>query len=328
MIHQTIDTLSHTLSTTPPSTYCQSFFLFAASAVAAIAILPADLKQILVDYGARASSSPSSPDKDKKNALLSFLSTLTKYTQVPHSWFAFFYIASLSCSFFWAGQYLLHGQALRFIAQKEEEARYHGGNGTRGTMDLVQVAAGWSMMALQALRRTYEHVFVVRPSPKSTMWVVHWVLGVGFYVAMSVGVWVEGAGALLNNNNTTRANNLELERETMTKLAVAIPAFFYAWANQYYSHKHLSSLRKYSLPTEGLFRWFVCAHYTCECLLYLSMAVATAPNGGWVNRTVVCALVFVVVNLGVTASGTRRWYEQKFGRGAVEGRWNMIPFVF
>ncbi|KAK0669480.1 hypothetical protein QBC41DRAFT_223822 [Cercophora samala] len=312
---QTIDFFHNVLSTTPPSQYCQSFFLFAATAVSAIALLPPDLKQILVDYGARASSHKAN---NNNNALLTFLSTLTRHTQVPHSWFAFFYLLSVGCSVFWLGQFLLGGQIIRAVA--EQEVKY--GNGETG-MGFGQVVAGWGMMLLQGLRRTHEHAFVVRASGRSTMWVVHWVLGLGFYLGVGVGVWVEGSAAILRG-----VDRLGLNSEEMVKLAVAVPVFFYAWVNQFRSHRHLAGLKKYSLPTEGLFKWFVCAHYACECLLYLSMAVATAPEGVWLNRTLVCALAFVVVNLGVTASGTRRWYEDKFGKGAVEGRWNMIPFVF
>jgi 3-oxo-5-alpha-steroid 4-dehydrogenase 3 len=111
-------------------------------------------------------------------------------------------------------------------------------------------------------------------------------------------------------------------------MAVAIPAFLFAWVNQYRCHKHLAGLKKYSLPAGDMFRHYVCPHYTCECLLYLSMAVATAPHGAWCNWTLLCALTFVGVNLGVTASGTRKWYVDKFGPGAIGGKWNMIPFVF
>jgi 3-oxo-5-alpha-steroid 4-dehydrogenase 3 len=111
-------------------------------------------------------------------------------------------------------------------------------------------------------------------------------------------------------------------------MAVAVPAFLFAWVNQYRCHKHLAGLKKYSLPEDGMFRHFICPHYTCECLLYFSMAVATAPTGAWCNRTLLCALVFVTVNLGVTASGTRKWYAEKFGIGPVASKWNMIPFVF
>jgi len=114
----------------------------------------------------------------------------------------------------------------------------------------------------------------------------------------------------------------------LVKISIALPAFLFAWVNQYKSHKHLAGLKKYSLPDQGLFRHLVCAHYTCECLLYLSIAVAAAPDGQWCNRTLLCALVFVSVNLGVTAAGTRKWYVDKFGAAAVAGKWNMIPFIF
>jgi 3-oxo-5-alpha-steroid 4-dehydrogenase 3 len=119
-----------------------------------------------------------------------------------------------------------------------------------------------------------------------------------------------------------------LNTEALIKMAVAVPAFLYAWINQYRCHAHLAGLKKYSLPEAGMFRSYVCPHYTCECVLYLAMAVATAPGGSLCNRTLLCAVFFIVVNLGVTAAGTRKWYAAKFGAKAVEGKWNMIPFVF
>jgi len=112
------------------------------------------------------------------------------------------------------------------------------------------------------------------------------------------------------------------------KILTTMPLFLYAWVNQYRCHAHLAGLKKYSLPTAGLFSRLVCPHYTCECLLYLSMALAAAPDGELVNKTLLCVVVFVLVNLGVTASGTRRWYAGRFGEAAVAQKWNMIPFVF
>jgi 3-oxo-5-alpha-steroid 4-dehydrogenase 3 len=43
---------------------------------------------------------------------------------------------------------------------------------------------------------------------------------------------------------------------------------------------------------------------------------------------VACALVCVIVNLGVTAHGTYEWYERRFGKSALKGRWRMVPFIF
>ena len=77
-----------------------------------------------------------------------------------------------------------------------------------------------------------------------------------------------------------------------------------------------------------MFRFLVCPHYTCECLLYLSMAVAGAPDGAAYNRTLICGLVFIVTNLGVTAGATRKWYMDKFGADADSKKWNMIPLLY
>jgi 3-oxo-5-alpha-steroid 4-dehydrogenase 3 len=77
-----------------------------------------------------------------------------------------------------------------------------------------------------------------------------------------------------------------------------------------------------------MFRFLVCPHYTCECIIYFSLAICAAPDGHLCNRTMICALLFVLANLGATASGTRQWYINKFGLESVAGKWNMIPYVF
>jgi len=117
---------------------------------------------------------------------------------------------------------------------------------------------------------------------------------------------------------------------------VSVALFFLASGMQYSCHAHLASLKKtsskegggYQLPQHPAFARIVAPHYTAECGLYLALAIFAAPHGAWVNWTLMCALVFVGVNLGVTANGTKAWYESKFGKKAVEGKWRIIPFVF
>ncbi|KAK3295965.1 uncharacterized protein B0H64DRAFT_323630 [Chaetomium fimeti] len=297
-----------TLSSVTPAQCCQAVFLLAAGGVLAVAVMPRDAKTLLVNYGARkAQTSPTdTPPRDvsDRGRLLSLIDTITSWTQVPHSWFGAFYVVSLACSVFWLVQYLGDGAVLRFVASRQ--AAVQQPPATSG-----QVALGWFMMFLQGGRRVFEHLTIIKPS-KSTMWVVHWLLGLLFYLSISVSVWVEGSD----------------DAQSLIKMAVALPAFLFAWVNQYRCHKHLAGLKKYSVPEGGMFDHYICPHYTCECLLYLSMAIATAPRGVWCNRTLICALIFVAVNLGVTASGTRKWYAEKFGIGAVANKWNMIPFVF
>lgn len=111
-------------------------------------------------------------------------------------------------------------------------------------------------------------------------------------------------------------------------VAIATVVFVIASFKQSECHHNLASLKKYTLPNEGWFRHIVCPHYTAECLIYLSLALIAAPQGKIVNQTVFLGLVFVAVNLGTTAAGTKRWYEGKFGEEKVRDKWRMIPFLF
>ena len=109
---------------------------------------------------------------------------------------------------------------------------------------------------------------------------------------------------------------------------------------QHDCHVHLAHLKssktkdgtgkagEYKIPTHPAFQSVIAPHYTAECLIYLSLAVVGAPRGHLINTTISCALIFVVINLGVTAGGTRQWYEKRFGSEAVKGKWKMIPFVY
>ncbi|KAI6882279.1 hypothetical protein KC360_g2057 [Hortaea werneckii] len=105
----------------------------------------------------------------------------------------------------------------------------------------------------------------------------------------------------------------------------------------------------YQLPTHPAFTHLLVPHYTAECLLYLSLAFLAAPisapqsppgtapkDGGTasvLNYTLLSACIFVVVNLGVTAQGTREWYLVRFGgnpegRETVLRRWRLVPGVW
>lgn len=116
--------------------------------------------------------------------------------------------------------------------------------------------------------------------------------------------------------------------DSRLKISIALPLFLYGSVMQYKCHKHLASLKKYTLPESGMFSNLVCPHYTCECLIYLSLVIAGAPAGLWYNKTLLSVLAFVAVNLGGTAYGTRNWYVDKFGPERVVDKWMMIPFVY
>jgi 3-oxo-5-alpha-steroid 4-dehydrogenase 3 len=112
------------------------------------------------------------------------------------------------------------------------------------------------------------------------------------------------------------------------KTSSAAALFFFAWYSQNKCHRYLASLKKYTLPEQGPFRYLVCPHYTYECLLYVALAMAAAPQGKLFNKTLLSGLLFVGVNLGATARGTKKWYEEKFGEDKVAKKWHMIPFLY
>ena len=60
-------------------------------------------------------------------------------------------------------------------------------------MSIDQIALTWSLMSIQGVRRLFESSMFAKPST-SKMWFVHWLLGIAFYLAVGVSVWIEGAG--------------------------------------------------------------------------------------------------------------------------------------
>jgi 3-oxo-5-alpha-steroid 4-dehydrogenase 3 len=112
---------------------------------------------------------------------------ITSRGQIPHSWFAGFYVVSLAWSLFWLVQYVTDGRVLHYIASRQAAASAPG-------MRPGQVPLLWTLMLLQGLRRFTESTWIFKPGKKSTMWVVHWLLGIVYYTNMSVTIWIEGSG--------------------------------------------------------------------------------------------------------------------------------------
>ncbi|KAK3692740.1 hypothetical protein B0T22DRAFT_475625 [Podospora appendiculata] len=185
--------LASTLRTVPPSTWCQAFYLFAAAGVIAVAAAPREARTLLVDYGARKSHNSQTENREgtrpqspaHRGRALSLIAVVTSWGQVPHAWFSAFYVVSLVGSLFWLVQYFTNGTALHSLASNQAAAP-----GPSATLEQVTVA--WAVMFLQACRRLYEHATVLGQS-NSKMWVVHWLLGLCFYLFTSVAIWAEGS---------------------------------------------------------------------------------------------------------------------------------------
>lgn len=290
------------------------------------------MKSRFLPYGLRATPASTPPNDQNGNlgkrfypgnnsAIGQFLKLLDRLAsfQVPHGSFRHFYIVSILSSLFWGSQILSQSSLLRTLCQVTKLE-----DGSNESMSMNQIGLAWSFLVLQGARRLLES-YLITPSSASRMWFVHWVLGMVFYLAIGVAIWIEGAGTLLNS--TSVWDGLTFSVPSMRTL-LCIPTFILASGVQHDCHTYLASLPKYTLPVHPLFQSVVCPHYTAECVIYASMAFMAAPAGAWINRTLFCAFIFVLVNLGVTASSTKEWYAEKFGRDKVEGRWKILPLLF
>ncbi|KAJ5748388.1 uncharacterized protein N7511_010084 [Penicillium nucicola] len=304
----------------------RAFFLLAAATTVSISI-PASLRDRFLAYGPRATSTSTSNSSDRsgaarapategaKQGLLDYLATW----QVPHSYFTHFYIASLLSSVFWAAQLLSRGIVFQAIATRVSEEH------RQQSMSMTQLVICWIFLVMQGSRRLWECLNFSKSS-SSQMWVVHWVVGLSFYLAAGVAIWIEGSGTLLTKDLTI--HHLKITNAPSMRTFFLVPLFLVASGLQHDSHHYLFSLEKYTLPQHPMFSGVVCPHYGAECVIYLTLSLLAAPRGALVNKTMLACMAFVVVNLGLTARNTKKWYAQKFGNDSVKDWWYMIPWVY
>ncbi|KAK7523869.1 3-oxo-5-alpha-steroid 4-dehydrogenase-domain-containing protein [Phyllosticta citriasiana] len=319
----TLATRAPFLARLEPLLLLRSLFLTAASIVVAVYAIPA-LRERFLAYGSRATTprpAPRHASPKSATPLAPVLDRLATY-RVPHRWFNHFYLLSVLCSLFWAQQYFFHGPVLHLVVE-------HAAADPRpAQVPLARIHLAWLLMLAQGLRRLFESTCISKPSSSSSssssMWVTHWLLGLFFYAAMSVAVWIEASQTLQAGDPSAVGLDVFLDPQALVGTAL----FHWTSVQQHRAHAYLASLKKYTLPTGGAFDLVLCPHYSFECVIYLGLAIVAAPEQQWVNKTIICALIFVAANLGVTAVGTREWYEARFGKEAVGKRARMVPFVW
>lgn len=195
-------------------------------------------------------------------------------------------------------------------------------------MSIPQVHLTWLLLLLQSIRRLAECVLFSRPT-NARMWLGHWAMGLLFYLGIGIAVWLEGVPALLQDRPT-----LALSMSWYRAVPLVF-LFLIASAAQFAVHRYLFLLPKprtarvpYTRPRHWAFAHCVTPHYFCEVVVYVCLALLAAPEGRWVNWTVGCGAMFVAVNLGVTAIGTKEFWARTWGEESVRGRARMVPFVW
>lgn len=191
-----LETFTTSLMDSSPAHWVQTLFILASCFILTITVAPAAERKLLLNYGARRSHDDTATGgrisfaKDEtKDSPIQTVRKLTSFGQVPHSWFFTYYVFYIFCAEAWAVQYFLDGpNLLGFLANRQVTFAPDA-----PAMSGSQISIIWVMMFLQAGRRLCECFVVMKPS-KSTMWFVHWVVGLGYYLGVSVAIWVEGSG--------------------------------------------------------------------------------------------------------------------------------------
>ena len=318
-----VATLASLINATTPHliTAIRTGYILAATAVIIVRLVPS-LRSRFLSYGARTASSGTKDSSSSEPTSPSLLDGLAS-SQVQHSSFKHFYLLSILCSAFW------------LLQETQESTRaidyVHSAASAHYPSTYTPVAKSFLCLFLllaQALRRYDECTNTNNAPSTSTMWVGQYYLGLLFYITTNVAIIVEHHP--LSKQSYWVGEGLNLFGDPY--FVGAFLTFLLAGYKQHEFHEYLGTLQKYTLPNAGSFRTIVAPHYTAECGIYLALAVMSAPTGHVINKTMVCAAVFVIVNLGVTAEGTKTWMEEKFqdekDAKEVKRRWRMVPYVW
>jgi 3-oxo-5-alpha-steroid 4-dehydrogenase 3 len=162
-----------------PAQLCKVFFSIGTAVDLGGTLIP-PFRERIMNYGSRSTDSKTPIPEKKAGNVLDYISSF----EVPHTWFTHYYAVSTGSSVFWAYQILARGQAFKLLAAYSRPT-------ISGSMTANQVLLAWSMMSVQGTRRLYESVTLTKPS-KSKMWVGLWAIGIAYYVAMGITVWIEG----------------------------------------------------------------------------------------------------------------------------------------
>ncbi|RDL40407.1 3-oxo-5-alpha-steroid 4-dehydrogenase-like protein [Venustampulla echinocandica] len=255
-----------------PALVCKLFFVLSTTVLLGGVLVPS-MRESIMNYGSRLSNTNPKTKDSKQKGVVTSLMDFVASLKVPHPWFTHFYVVSVASSIFWAFQITTRGFAFQYLASHSHDG--YGG------MSVNQAFLAWLFMAIQGIRRAYESFTLTKPS-QSKMWVGLWILGIAYYIFMGVSVWIEGIGAL--NESRPLIEMLEFSRPSI-KTLIASHLFVLGSAAQHICHKHLASLKKYTLPNHPFFRFLICPHYTSECLIYVAIAIVATPEGQIMNRT-------------------------------------------
>jgi 3-oxo-5-alpha-steroid 4-dehydrogenase 3 len=222
---------------------------------------------------------------------------------------------------------------------------------------------------LQVTRRWYESWFVERPSVDAKMHVAHYIIGITFYSAMAPTTWIDAYEAWLRQGGAISPENTSLLSPDSMLFGLNGQCLFglilFVWGgwHQYSCHVILANLRPksyknaqdkvkeksvYKVPSGDWFQYMVAPHYSAEMVIYLGLYLMGSSSPMTASSstapTLLCAWIWVIINLGIVARETDQWYRARFGdRYAAVGsptgtnagrsdraprRYILVPFIY
>ncbi|EGW32840.1 uncharacterized protein SPAPADRAFT_60183, partial [Spathaspora passalidarum NRRL Y-27907] len=157
------------------------------------------------------------------------------------------------------------------------------------------------LLWVQGNRRLYECLHISKFSKTSYINVSHYIAGMAHYTLVSLACY-------LGMRTYSSGESVSLVPTFFDWLIMF--AYVVLATRQYYAHRHLASLVKYSLPN---FKYVASPHYLQEIGIYATLFIFSVKDG-WdiVSCNFLFALVFVTVNLSISSIETYRYYQEKF----------------
>ncbi|KAG0671712.1 3-oxo-5-alpha-steroid 4-dehydrogenase [Maudiozyma exigua] len=158
------------------------------------------------------------------------------------------------------------------------------------------------LILFHSLRRLYETLYVSKYTSKSRMNWAHYVVGIWFYSVLHI------------------ITNIKLKEGAISKqLQVgSFVIFIIASWDQFFNHKVLSELVKYSIPKKRMFKLISSPHYLDELVIYSTLLSY--------NMEFLWLVIWIVASLGISAMETQKYYKTKFNNEKV-APYAVIPFV-
>lgn len=230
-----------------------------------------------------------------------FIVRMTLDLKVPKFWFFHFYLLSLVLST--VGFIITH---TRLRTKDTTHPFTLPDIQNVGTIPLEISRLAFFLIIGHSSRRFFETLLIFKYNRTSKMNITHYLVGIFFYTAINLQLFL----------NTDFKVTQKAKPDIVLFLSLLL--FLVASTDQFLNHAHLSGIKKYRIPRYGLFQRIVCAHYLDEIFIYL------AVFGVLRTRTSFLALVFVIVNLSISAIETRNYYKLR-EEGKVP-KWSIIPF--